>query len=213
MSVGMNFDWIETLIRWVGGLVAYVILGILLLGILRGTRRQAGRTTGRNAAWLRSGLFYLIASALFFGISYLGWIRLPLRISPTIRGWMLAIGALLYFPGVSLFLWGRFSLGKYYFVSTALGAQLFTGHQLVTKGPYSILRHPMYAGLILASIGSLLIYLTWTSLLYACFSPLISVRAWREEAALRAEFGGQWEEYCKQVPAFLPRLKREKVGK
>ena len=205
----IHFAWIETVIRVIGGLLAYLTLVILVTSVWRGTRRQAGRTTGRSAAWLRSGWFYLIASALFFGLSYLGWIRLPLAISPSTRGWMLAAGALLYFPGILFLLWGRLSLGKNYFVSTALGAQLFAGHQLVTKGPYAIVRHPMYAGLILASFGSLLIYLTWTSLLYAFFSPLITIRAWREEAALAEEFGGQWKEYCKQVPAFLPRLRRK----
>jgi protein-S-isoprenylcysteine O-methyltransferase Ste14 len=87
---------------------------------------------------------------------------------------------------------------------------LFAQHQLVIKGPYSILRHPMYTGLILAALGSLLIYVTWTSLFYACFAPWITVRAWREEAALAMEFGEEWQTYRKHVPAFLPRLKRKK---
>ena len=204
----INIDWIEFIIRGTGGLLAYISLGILFIGIWRGARRQAGRTTGGSGVLLRSGWFYLFASALFFGISYLGWIRLPLTISSAIRGWMLAVGALLYFPGVLFLLWGRLSLGKNYFVSTALGAQLFSDHQLVTSGPYSIVRHPMYTGLILAALGSVLIYLTWTSLLYALFAPFIIVRAWREETALAAEFGEQWQEYCQRVPAFLPRLRR-----
>ena len=35
---------IETIIQWMGGLLAYATLGILLYGIWRGTQRQAGRT-------------------------------------------------------------------------------------------------------------------------------------------------------------------------
>ena len=109
---------------------------------------------------------------------------------------------------MALVLWGRLALGRDYFVSTGLGAQLFAGQRLVTGGPYAIVRHPMYAGLTLAALGSLLIYATWTTLLFAIFAPLVFVRARREEQALRAEFGQQWEEYCRRVPAFLPRLKR-----
>jgi protein-S-isoprenylcysteine O-methyltransferase Ste14 len=45
-------------------------------------------------------------------------------------------------------------------------------------------------------------------LYFACFASLLTVRAGREEAALSAEFGEQWQEYCKRVPAFVPRLKR-----
>ncbi len=200
----MNLSISETIIRWLGGLLAYATLAILFYGIWRGTRRASGRTVGLSRGWLRSPWFYLASSALFFGLSYLGWIPLPLMVSPQTRAWMLAFGLLFYFPGVSFVLWGRLALGKNYFVSTGFSAQLFEGHQLVTSGPFAIVRHPMYAGLIVAAIGALLIYVTWTTFFFACLAPLILVRARREEAALSAEFGEQWNEYCRRVPAFLP---------
>jgi protein-S-isoprenylcysteine O-methyltransferase Ste14 len=202
----MNLSLVDTIVRWMGGLLAYTTLGIILFGVWRGTQRQAGLTTGRTGSWLRSPWFYLASSVLFFGLCYFGWIPLPQIFSPSSRAWMLGLGSLLYFPGMSFTLWGRLALGKNYFVSTAFGAQLFASHQLVTSGPFAIVRHPMYTGLFLAALGSLLIYPTWTTLLFACFAPLISVRARREEAALAAEFGGQWLDYCKRVPAFFPRL-------
>ncbi len=202
----MDLQLVETIIRWMGGLLAYTTLGVILYGIWRGTQRQAGRKTGRSSAWLRSPWFYLASAALFFGICYIAWIPLPLNVSPQARAWILALGSLLYFPGMSLALWGRLALGKNYFVSTGFGAQLFAGHQLVSGGPFAILRHPMYSGIMLAAFGSLLIYSTWTTLLFACFAPLMTVRARREEVALAAEFGEQWQAYCKRVPAFLPRL-------
>ena len=121
---------------------------------------------------------------------------------------MLALGCLFYFPGVLLLLWGRLALRENYFVSTGMGAQLFAGHELVTSGPFAIIRHPMYSGLILAALGSLLLYTTWITLFYALFSPFIILRAYREEMVLAAEFGEQWQEYSKRVPAFVPRLKR-----
>ena len=67
---------------------------------------------------------------------------------------------------------------------------------------------PLYSGLILAALGSLLISSTYTTLLFACFTPLITVRARREEAALAAEFGEKWQEYRQHVPAFIPRLRK-----
>jgi protein-S-isoprenylcysteine O-methyltransferase Ste14 len=125
---------------------------------------------------------------------------------------MLAIGSLPYFTGMLFALWGRLALGKDYFVSMGFGAQLFAGHQLITRGPFSIVRHPMDTGLMLAAIGALLMYATWTTLFFVCFAPLLSVRARKEEWVLAAEFGAQWSEYCKQVPMFIPRLMREQRG-
>jgi protein-S-isoprenylcysteine O-methyltransferase Ste14 len=201
---------IETIIHWLGGLTAFSILAILFYGIWRGTRQKMGRTTGKVGQLLRSSLFYFLASTFFFGLAYVGWIPLPWKISPQTRVWMLGCGALLYFPGMAFLLWARLTLGKYYFVSTVAGAQLFADHQLVTTGPYAIVRHPMYVGLALAAWGALLIYFTWTTVYFACFAPLLAFRAYREEHALAAEFGEQWQAYCKRVPPFIPRVRKEK---
>ena len=199
---------IELIIQWAGGLLAYSTLGIILYGIWHGTQRQEGLKTGLSGSWLHSPWFYLASSALFFGICYFAWILLPIMVSQPNRIWMLAVGSLLYFPGMCLVLWGRLTLGKNYFVSTGFGAQLFADHNLVTSGPYAIIRHPMYFGLFLAALGSVLIYLTWTTLLFVIFTPLTIVRAHREETALAIEFGEQWKEYSRCVPAFIPRLLR-----
>ena len=198
---------LETIIRSLGGLTTFSTLVILFYGIWRGTQQKAGRTTGKAGPLLRSSLFYFLASVFFFGLAYMGWIPLPWQISPQVRVWMLTCGALLYFPGMMFLLWGRLTLGKYYFVSTGFGVQLFANHQLITKGPFAIVRHPMYVGLAFSAWGALLIYFTWTTVYFAIFAPMLAFRAHREEQALSAEFGEQWKEYCKHVPAFILRLR------
>ena len=204
----MTLAMIEPLLRWSGGLMAWGALGVVLYGIWRGTHRPAGRTSGRAAGWLRSAAFYLLATTLFLALSAIFWKPLPLKLSPSIRWLALVAGALIYFPGLAFLLWGRLALGKMYFVSTGFGAQLYADHRLVTHGPFAIVRHPMYLGLIASAVGSLLLYNTWTTAAFAIFAPFVLFRARREEQALAAEFGKQWQEYCKRVPAFLPRLKR-----
>jgi protein-S-isoprenylcysteine O-methyltransferase Ste14 len=204
----MNLEMIETLFRWFGGLVAWGALGVILYGIWRGTRRPAGRISGRAAGWLRSPLFYLLATALFLALSVAFWKPLPLTLAPEIHSLALVTGVLLYFPGLAFLLWGRLTLGRMYFVSTAFGAQLFANHQLVTRGPFAIVRHPMYLGLIASAVGSLMLYQTWTTAAFAIFAPFVLFRTRLEEQALAAEFGEEWQAYCRRVPAFFPRLKK-----
>lgn len=199
---------IETIIHWLGGLITLVVLIVLFYGIWRGTRQKMGHATGHAGQLLRSSLFYFLVSLFFFGLSYLGWIRIQWNISPQARLWMLILGSFLFFLGMALLLWARLTLGRNYFVSTTMGVQLFADHQLVTTGPYAVIRHPMYVGLILAAWGAWLIYFTWTTVYFAVFAPFLAFRAYREEQALSAEFGDQWRDYCKHVPAFIPKLKR-----
>jgi len=200
----MTLELLDTLIHWLGGFLAYTALALVFLGIWSGTRRQAGRTTGTMGAYLRSPLFYLVTSLVYFGLCWLAWVPLPLSFLSPPHPLLLALGALLYFPGMSLVIWSRLALGSSYFVSTGLGAQLFSGHQLVTRGPYALVRHPMYLGIFLAACGSLFIYHTWTTLFFVIFAPFLTFRARREEIVLAAEFGADWHAYTRRVPPFFP---------
>lgn len=196
----------ELVIDWIGGVAAFATFGTILAGIGLGIRRPAAKTTGRTAAWLRSPVFYLLATTLFIIVSVALWLPLPVILSPQARKWMLVLGAMTYFPGMLFVLWGRLALGKMYFVSTSFAAPLFAHHKLVTHGPFTIVRHPMYLGLTMAALGSLLIYHTWTSAVYVIFAPFLLLRARREEQTLAAEFGEQWQEYQRDVPGFFPYL-------
>jgi len=118
---------------------------------------------------------------------------------------VLVLGAPCLFSGLGLALWGRLALGKMYNVSSALGAQLYADQLLITRGPYAIVRHPMYGGIIAATVGGFLVYRTWSFVFALTFFGLVT-RARREEQALAAEFGEQWADYCRQVPGWLPRF-------
>ncbi|HPH94663.1 MAG TPA: isoprenylcysteine carboxylmethyltransferase family protein [Anaerolineaceae bacterium] len=194
------------LVQTLGGLLAFFTLAVLLYGIWRGARQPSGRIHGRLPAWRQAWWFYLAGTLVYLGLSALGWIPLPLN--PALQQALLIPGCLLYFPGMGLVLWGRLALGRNYYVSTSQGALLLAGQSLVTGGPYALVRHPMYSGLVLAGLGSLLLYATWTSLFFALFAPVVLLRARHEEAALQAEFGAAWQAYCRRVPAFFPRLWR-----
>lgn len=200
----------ETWIKPLGGIAALAALVFALTGIWQGLQRPTGRKYGHAPGLLRSAVFYLLASLIFFIPCILLWQPLPVSLPVQLHTLVLVIGSLLYFPGLGLYVWGRLALGKMYFVSTTLGTELFADHQLVRHGPYALVRHPMYLACMLAALGGLFIYQTWTMALLVPGSLMLALRARREEQALSAEFGAAWQDYARQVPAWLPRLRRPK---
>ncbi len=203
----MNLEIVEQWVRWVGGATVLVPLIAVFWGLWHGLHRPYGRTTGWAHRVLRAP-FYLVVSILYFGLCLLIWKPLPLSLSQPARIIALALGALLYFPGLALLLWARLTLGEMYNVSSGFGVQLYAAQRLITHGPFAIVRHPMYLGLMMAALGGVLMYRTWTLAFLAVNSLFVAIRAWREEQALAAEFGVQWEAYCRRVPAWIPRLWR-----
>ena len=91
-----------------------------------------------------------------------------------------------------------------------LRAALVEGHTLVTGGPYRIVRHPIYLGTIGMLLATGLSLSRWPALVaglaFAIAGTALRVRD--EESLLRAAFGGQFDEYRRRVPAFLPGLRR-----
>ena len=205
----MTLDIVEWWVRWAGGVAALICLMVALAGIARGLRRPRGRTTGLARKVLRLPA-YLLIGAVFFGPCFLLWRPLPLALVVPVRVVALSLGALLLFPGLTLYLWARLTLGEMYNVSSSMGAQLYADHRLVTHGPFAFVRHPMYLGVILASVGGLFIYRTWTLVFITVTFLGLALRARREEQALAAEFGEQWKEYCQRVPGWIPRILRRR---
>jgi protein-S-isoprenylcysteine O-methyltransferase Ste14 len=150
----------------------------------------------------RGAWFYLPLSAVGFRLLTWLWRPLPVELSARQRAVALLLGSLLYFPGLLLMLWGRLTLGQMYDVSSGFGARLFADHRLVTSGPYALVRHPMYVGGQLAEVCSFMLWRNWATLLIMLNAPALFLRARREEEALAAEFGAEWDTYCRHVPAW-----------
>ena len=198
-------DALVGILRWGCGIFALSLLAFILWSIIRAAKRPTGAGSGRQLSWLHSPLFYAAASACFFGICILIWIPLPGAPWPDAAA---VLGALLCLPGLVFVLWGRLALGDMYFVSTGFGAELFAEHRLITKGSYAIVRHPMYFGLIIAALGSVFLYQTWTGIFFLVCALSVIRRARREEEVLAKTFGAEWTEYCRRVPMLFPRLHR-----
>ena len=166
-------------------------------------RHASGRRVGRAFSDLPGP--YLLAllvpyAALFVRL----WRPLPVPLSAGRRLAASASGAMLSLLGMALMMSGRIALGRMYNVSSALGTRLYADQELVTSGPFALVRHPMYLSALIAGIGAVLLYRTWAAVLVLAHETVFWVRAGREDQALAAEFGERWLAYARRVPAGIP---------
>jgi protein-S-isoprenylcysteine O-methyltransferase Ste14 len=80
--------------------------------------------------------------------------------------------------------------------------------ELVVGGDYRYVRNPMYVGVVTAILGQALVFLDPWVLAYGvlAWAVMASFVRFYEEPVLRERYGRQYEEYCRTVPAWLPRL-------
>lgn len=88
----------------------------------------------------------------------------------------------------------------------SLTARLVEGHKLVTRGPYSIVRNPIYTGMFGMLLATGLAVSHWSGLLLAItvFAAGTTIRIHTEEKLLRDAFGAEFEAYAGRVPAIIP---------
>ncbi len=116
----------------------------------------------------------------------------------------LTAGSLCYALGLWLLSRVAWNLGKFW--SPTL--QLKENHQLVTRGVYRRIRHPMYLSLLIFSAGNALAlpnYVAGPAFLVAVL-VLIAFRVGPEEQMLLEEFGEEYEEYRKRSHRLFPGL-------
>lgn len=103
--------------------------------------------------------------------------------------------------GVTLAVAGKIRLGRWFSATFAVKE----GHELITAWPYSWVRHPVYAGLVIAVVGSAL---AWNSALTLALAILFVVPFWfhtyYEELLFEQHFGDEFKAYRERVPRLLP---------
>jgi protein-S-isoprenylcysteine O-methyltransferase Ste14 len=83
--------------------------------------------------------------------------------------------------------------------------QVKEGHELIQSGPYALVRHPIYSGLMLATLGTAIAYGELSG--FVGFAMVVAAWAYKsrlEEAAMAEEFGAQYESYRARVKGLVP---------
>ncbi len=187
--------------------VALIVIAAVHLAFSQRQIRHAG--AGKSAVgpraegvWLAAGtgLFFLVfcisAMLRLTNPDWIPWLEMPL--APLYRWPGLPIMAV----GAGLHLWGTKHLGR----NLTVTISTIQGHTLVTTGPFRWIRHPLYTGGMLESLGACLLLGSGVVTAGALgFWLLVIVRTPREEALLRKTFGLDYVRYAERVGRFVPR--------
>jgi protein-S-isoprenylcysteine O-methyltransferase Ste14 len=182
--------------------VAGVVLSVSVAAFAVGEFSQILRLRrgARSADLLGEVLFRL----LFFG----GILVLPLALSVAPgavipgRAVPFVVGAVTAWFGLLLRWWSFFALGRYFTVVLKTSPD----QVVVDNGPYRVLRHPSYTGLLLAFVGCGLMLGNWIGAL-ASFSLLLVALAYRiriEERALLAALGDAYRTFALNRARLVP---------
>jgi protein-S-isoprenylcysteine O-methyltransferase Ste14 len=156
------------------------------------------RVQGRVARLLYLGQMLLSFALLAYPPLSIGW--LGLRIVPRTEA-LFVSGAFMMIAGLSFAAWARVHLGEYWSGNVTLKA----GHRLIRTGPYAIVRHPIYTGLLLALLGTAVAVDEVRGILAVLIAIEAHARKLRlEERWLTEEFGGEYERYRREVKALVP---------
>jgi protein-S-isoprenylcysteine O-methyltransferase Ste14 len=110
-------------------------------------------------------------------------------------------GTIITLSGLGFAVWARVHLGKYWSSMPAIRVD----HKLIRTGPYSLVRHPIYTGILFGVAGTAIIIGEPLGLI--AFFLILVVYLWKirmEEKYLQEEFGEDYARYKKEVPALIP---------
>jgi protein-S-isoprenylcysteine O-methyltransferase Ste14 len=112
-----------------------------------------------------------------------------------------AVGLLLTILGCAFAIWARMTLGT----NWSSMPDVKQSHELITKGPYALVRHPIYSGLLLALAGTVVAAgVSSYVLVWALLAISYALKFRQEERLMMETFPDAYPEYRKRVKAIIP---------
>ena len=181
-------------------------LWLVLVGTWLANARHAKPVSARRPArWREMGLFgavmVLIGAALL--VLHLGGDLRAAQPFIVIRNPVAGvIGAVLCACGVALAMWARARLGR----NWGMPMCRVENAELVTTGPYALVRHPIYSGMLLAALGSAIGQsVLWVAALVVV-APYFVYSAVSEEKLMMKRFPRQYPDYARRTKMLVPGL-------
>lgn len=175
----------------------WLIIGVFWLGMALRIKASA-----RREPWTsRVGHLVIIVPAFYLllsDITHIGFLGARLYPDSVGARW---VGFCLLASGAAFAVWARFVLGANW--SGTVTVKL--DHELMRQGPYALVRHPIYSGLLLGALGTALAQgevrgLIGLVIMFAGWSS----KASSEERLMAEKFGGAYSSYKQRVKKLVP---------
>lgn len=176
------------------------IIFLLYWQIKAGNTKTTQRLEPLASRLLRICMFAIAISLLATTRIPLPWLYLQLW---PIGLWPFWLGAAVLIAGLLFAVWAREHLGNNWSRSVTIKQD----HELITTGPYALVRHPIYTGILIGFLGTAIAVSQVRGLIVFI---LIFVSLWlklrMEEQWMRSQFGDTYVNYTHQTAALLPYL-------
>jgi protein-S-isoprenylcysteine O-methyltransferase Ste14 len=182
-----------------------MLFWVVVVGAFIGPFLYFARLTSRNAAARRSkprrDASTLTNLALIPAMGVAIWMGYA-RVGPLMPRWTFYPGLAIFVAGMAFTTWAYHTLGHNF----SLEVQVQRDHAVVDEGPYRILRHPGYAGVLFGFAGLGLALQSWAALAVLLVSAVAAFmyRARVEEKFLVAELGDDYVRYMGRTKRIIP---------
>jgi protein-S-isoprenylcysteine O-methyltransferase Ste14 len=157
------------------------------------------RTLERRADWLRVAIAIVVALGVALLRSSSGRSIDPFVLPRSLP--VRVVADVLAVAGVAILLWARTILGG----NWSSAVTLKENHELIQRGPYAWVRHPIYSGLLLLSLATAVHYATLGGfVLLALASTGFALKMRQEEQLMTEHFPDRYPAYRAQVKAIVP---------
>jgi protein-S-isoprenylcysteine O-methyltransferase Ste14 len=197
--IHVALPWDEAMLAHPGFLAACAAVLVLFSVYWEVAALSAAPAKNSESRFSRAVHVFLVNIAMLLVLAPIRGVGRFLPVSTAIMSSGLAVMA----AGTVLAIWARVYLGRNWSGEIAIKVE----HQLIRSGPYRVLRHPIYTGLLAMYVGPAIVTGEWLAVIGVVMAGLAYWRKIRlEEAALDAAFGPDYDAYRRATWALVPGL-------
>jgi protein-S-isoprenylcysteine O-methyltransferase Ste14 len=157
-------------------------------------------SVGVKASQTRSGRFLAIRVGILLVVLLLVRSRTLKAQDVTNDPWLQGIGLAVFLSGLALAIWARLYLGRNW--GTPMSKK--EDPELVTTGPYHSIRHPIYSGILLATIGTAIAVSVYWLVAVVLLGAYFIYSAFMEERFMTGVFPNSYPDYKRSTKMLVP---------